>query len=138
MLVPPNGKIRLEVSKTCIVPRLQIPPTKHTGGGVDVACFKDRSFVVLQSKRRLELEDRMRVEAEKGGVKQRLAVEGVLESTALAAGSTKKMGGNFAKGWVNHLLGLLHLRLGRVFIGLLEGLLKSPVNIPVSKQIRAI
>jgi hypothetical protein len=139
MLVPPNGKIGLEVSETRTMPRLRIPLTKHAGGGVDAGCFKDRSFVeVLQSKSRLELEDRMRVEAEKGGVKQRLAVEGVLESTALAAGSAKRMGGNSVKGWVNHLLGLFHLGLGRVFIGLLEGLLKGLINIPVSKRIRAV
>jgi hypothetical protein len=79
MLVPPNGKIGSEVSETRTMPRLRIPLTKHAGGGVDAGCFKDRSFVeVLQSKSRLELEDRMRVEEEKGGVKQRLAVEGVL------------------------------------------------------------
>jgi hypothetical protein len=78
------------------------------------------------------------VEAEKGGVKQRHAVEGVLESTALAAGSEKMMWGISVKGWVNELLGFVHLGLGRVLVGLLEGLLKGLVDIPISKQIRAL
>jgi hypothetical protein len=38
-------------------------------------------------------------------------MEGVLESTMMAAGSAKKMGGVSVKGWVNHLLGLFHLGL---------------------------
>ena len=70
---------------------------------------------VLQSKPQLELEDRLRVEAEKGGVKQWLAVEGVLESIALAAGFAKKMGGNSVRGWVNHLLGFFSIRIGPGF-----------------------
>jgi hypothetical protein len=70
MLVPPNGKIGSKVSEMHTVLRLQIPPTKYAGGGVDVGCFKDRSFVeVLQSKPRLELDDRLCVETERGGVK---------------------------------------------------------------------
>ena len=76
MLVPPNAKIGLEVSETCLVPRLQLSLTKHIGDGVTAGCTKDRSFVeVLQSKPRLELEDRLRIEAEKGGVTKRLVVE---------------------------------------------------------------
>jgi hypothetical protein len=73
------------------VRRLQSPPITHAGSGVVAGCSKDRSFVkVLQSKPRIELEDRSCVEAEKGGV--RLAVEGVLDSNVLVAGSEKKMG----------------------------------------------
>ena len=93
---------------------------------------------VFQSKPRLKLEDRSRVETEKCGVKQRHAVEGVLESIALAAGSEKMMGGISVKGWVNQLLGFVHLGLGWVLVGLPEGLLKSPVDILVSKRIRAL
>jgi hypothetical protein len=93
---------------------------------------------VLQSKPRIELEDRLCVEAEKGGVKQRHVVEGLLESSALAAGSEKMIGGISVKGWVNQLLGFVHLGLGRVLVGLLEGILKGPGDIPVSKLIRAL
>jgi hypothetical protein len=78
------------------------------------------------------------VEAEKGGVKKRHAVEGVLESSALAAGSEKTMGGISVKRWVNRLLGFVHLGLGRVLVGLLEGLLKGIGDIPVNKWIRAL
>jgi hypothetical protein len=78
------------------------------------------------------------MEAEKGGVKQRHAVEGVLGSTALAAGSEKMMWGISVEGWVNELLGFVHLGLGRVLVGLLEGLLKGLVDIPISKRIRAL
>ena len=96
MLVPPNGKIGSEVSETRTVPRLQIQPTKHAKGWVVVGCSKDCSFVEgLQSMPRLELEDRLRVEAEKGKVKQRLAVEGVQESTAFGSWFCEEDGGQF-------------------------------------------
>jgi hypothetical protein len=91
MLVPPTSKIGSEVFEMCNAPRLQIP-LNNTGGGVIAECSKDRSMVeVLQSKPQLKLEDRLCVEEEKGGVKQRHAVEGVLESTALATGYEKMM-----------------------------------------------
>jgi hypothetical protein len=78
MLVTPNGKIGSKASETRTVLRLQIPLTKHAGGGVVAECFKDCSFVEgLQLKARLELEDQLCVEAEKSGVKQWFAVEGV-------------------------------------------------------------
>jgi hypothetical protein len=50
----------------------------------------------------------------------------------------KKTGGNDVKRWVEPLLGLVQFGVGRVVIGLLEGLLVGPDEIPMRKRIRAV
>ena len=119
------------------LPSSQIFPTKHAGVGVHAGCSKARSFVeVLQSKPSFELKDRSRGEAEKGGVVKQPAVEEV--RFAMAAVSVKKTRGISVQGWVNRLLGFFQLGLGRVWVGLLEGLLNRPKDMSVDKQIRAV
>jgi hypothetical protein len=50
----------------------------------------------------------------------------------------KTMRGSDVKHWVEPLLGLVQLGLGRVVIGLLEGLLVGPEELPIRKRIRAV
>jgi hypothetical protein len=74
---------------------------------------------VLQSKPCLELKDRSRGEATKGGVVKRPAVEEVRSATA--AVSVRKTRAILVQGWVNRMVGMFQLGLGRVWVGLLEG-----------------
>jgi hypothetical protein len=139
MLVPSNGKVGSKVSEPRLVSRVQLAPSKHAGVGVSAGCTKERSFVeVLQSKPRFVLEDQSHFEAEKGGVTQRFVEEDGLDVSVLAAGSVRKKGGNPVKVWVNQLLGFVSLGLGRVVIGLLDGLLNGPDDISVRKRLRAV
>ena len=48
------------------------------------------------------------------------------------------MGGNPVIVWVNQQLGFVHLGMGQVIIGLLDGLLNGPDDFPVRKWIRAV
>jgi hypothetical protein len=139
MLVPSDDKVGSKVSEPRLVSRVQLAPSKHAGVGVSAGCTKDRSFVeVLQSKPQVVLEDRSHFEAEKGGVTQRFGEEDGLDVSVLAAGSARKKGGNPVKVWVNQLLGFVSLGMGRVVIGLLDGLLNGPDDISVRKRLRAV
>ena len=81
----------------------------------------------------------LRSEVENGGVDKRSAVNCFeLESSLLAAGSSKKMRGISVKRRVKQLLGFFHLEMGRVIAGLFEGLLAGFDGIPIRKRVRAI
>ena len=58
--------------------------------------------------------------------------------SAMAAVSVRKTRGISVQGWVNSLLGFFQLGLGRVWVGLLEGLLNGPKDLSVDKQIRGL
>jgi hypothetical protein len=55
-----------------------------------------------------------------------------------AAGSGRKTRGRVDIGWVGELLGFAQLGLGRVMVGLLEGILDGPESLLVRKRVRAI
>jgi hypothetical protein len=58
--------------------------------------------------------------------------------SAMAASSVRKTKGSSVQGWVNRLIGLFQLGLGRVWVGLLQGLLNGPKDLLVDKRIRAV
>jgi hypothetical protein len=97
--------------------------TKLVEAGVSGACSKVRTFAkILVSK------PRSCREKETGEVELRRE----------AAGAVKTMRGSDVKCWVEPLLGLVQLGLGRVVIGLLEGLLVGLDELPMRKRIRAV
>jgi hypothetical protein len=63
---------------------------------------------------------------------------GGVELQREAAGDVKTMRGNYVKRWVDPLLGLVRFGVGQVVIGLLEGLLVGPDEMPMRKRIRAV
>jgi hypothetical protein len=91
---------------------------------------------VLQSKPHLELKDKARGEAAKSGVVKRPAKEEARSASASA--SVRKTKASSVQGWVNRLVGLFQLGLGRVWAGLLQGMLNGPKYLTVDKRIRAV
>jgi hypothetical protein len=136
MLISPNGKSDAEVAESRLVPSPEISPLKLARVGVREGCSKARSFVeVLQSKTCLELKDRSRGETAKGGVMKQPAVD---EARFEKADATVKMSrGSSVQGWVKRLVGSFQIGLGRVWVGLLEGLLNGPKDLFVENQIRS-
>jgi hypothetical protein len=97
--------------------------TKLAEAGVSGVCSKVRTFAeILKSK------PRSCIEKTNDGI----------DLPREAAGSVKMMRGSDAEGWVEHLLGFVQLGLGRVAIGLLEGILSGPDELPIRKRIRAV
>jgi hypothetical protein len=58
--------------------------------------------------------------------------------SATASASVRKTKASSVQGWVNRLVGLFQLGLGRVWVGLLQGLLNGPKDLTVDKRIRAV
>jgi hypothetical protein len=83
-----------------------------------------------------ELKDRSRGETAKGGLMKQPAVD---EARFEKAAATVKMSrGSSVQGWVKRLVGSFQIGLGRVWVGLLEGLLNGPKDLFVETWIRAI
>jgi hypothetical protein len=137
MLISPNGKSDAEVAESQLVRSLEISPLKLAGVGVHEGCSKACSFVeVLQSKTCLELKDRSRGEMAKGRVVKRPVV--VAARFEKAAASVKMTRGSLVQGWVKRLVRSFQIGLGRVWVGLLEGLLNGPKDLFVENRIRAV
>jgi hypothetical protein len=137
MLASPKGKSDAELAESRLVSSTHISPSKHARVGVLSGQSKTRSFVeVLQSKPCLELKDRSQGEVAKGGVVKRHALEEA--RLAMAAASVRKTKGSSVQGWANRLVGLFQLGLGRVWVGLLQGLLNRPKDLSADKRIRAV
>jgi hypothetical protein len=97
--------------------------TKLAKAGVSRVCSKVHTFAeILKSKPRSCVEKK----------------NNEIDLQREAAGSVKTMRGSDVKGWVEHLLGFVHLGLGRVVNGLLEGLPIGPDELPILKRIRAV
>jgi hypothetical protein len=134
MLVSPNDKSDLGDAGVRRAKSSQISPAMYERVGGNAGCSKARSFVeVLQSKPCLESS---RGEAEKGGDVKRPAVEEV--RPAMEAVSARKMNGCSLQGWVSRLLGYFQIGLGRVWAGLLEGLVNGPKDWSIAKRLRAV
>jgi hypothetical protein len=137
MIASPKGQSDAEVAESRLAASTQISPSKHAGVGVLARRSKTRSFVeVLQSRPCLELKDKLRGEAAKGGVVKRPAMEEA--RSAMATASVRKTMGSSVQGWVNRLVGLFQLGLGRVWVRLLQGLLNGPKDLSVDKRIRVV
>jgi hypothetical protein len=65
-------------------------------------------------------------------------MEEARSAMATASASVRKTKGSSVQGWVNRLVGLFQLGLGRVWVGLLQGLLNGPKDLSVDKRIRAV
>jgi hypothetical protein len=134
MLVSPNDKSDSGAAGFSRATSSQISPAMYEGVGGHAGCSKARSFVeVLQSKPCLESS---RGEAEKGGDVKRPAVEEV--RPAMEAVSARKTNGCSLQGWVSRLLGYFQIGLGRVWAGLLEGLVNGPKDWSIAKRLRAV
>jgi hypothetical protein len=134
MLVSPNDKSDSGAAEFRRATSSQISPAMYEGVGGHAGCSKARSFVeVLQSKPCLESS---RGEAEKGGDVKRPAVEEV--RPAMEAVSARKVNGCSLQGWVSRLLGYFQIGLGRVWAGLLEGLVNGPKDWSIAKRLRAV
>jgi hypothetical protein len=134
MLVSPNDKSDSGAAGFRRATSSQISPAMFEGVGGHAGCSKARSFVeVLQSKPCLESS---RGEAEKGGDVKRPAVEEV--RPAMEAVSARKTNGCSLQGWVSRLLGYFQIGLGRVWAGLLEGLVNGPKDWSIAKRLRAV
>jgi hypothetical protein len=72
----------------------------------------------------------------KGGVVKQNALEEA--RSAMAAASVRKTKGSSVQGWANRLVGLFQIGLGRVWVGLLQGLLNRPKDLSMDKRIRAV
>jgi hypothetical protein len=132
-----KGQSDAKVAKSRIAASTQNVSSKLAGVGVLVGRTKIRSFLeVLQSKPCLELKDKARGKAAKGGVVKRLAKEEARLATASA--SVRKTKASSVQGWVNRLVGLFQLGLGWVWVRLLQGLLNGPKDLTVDKRIRAV
>jgi hypothetical protein len=137
MLISPNGKSDAEVVESRLVSSSEISPLKLAGVRVREGCSKARSFVeVLQSKTCLELKDRSRGVTANGGVVKRPAVDEARFEKA--AESVRMSRGSSVQGWVKRLVGSFQIGLGRVWVGLLEGLLNGPKDLSVENRIRAV
>jgi hypothetical protein len=132
-----KGQSDAKVAESRIAASTQNVSSKLAGVGVLAGRSKIRSFVeVLQSKPCLELKDKAQGEAAKGGVVKRPAKE--VPRSATASTSVRKTKASSVQGWVNRLVGLFQLGLGRVWVGLLQGLLNGPKDLTVDKRIRAV
>jgi hypothetical protein len=137
LIVSLKGQSDVKVVESRIAASTQNVSSKLAGVGVLAGRTKIRSFVeVLQSKPCLELKDKARGEAAKGGVVKQLAKEEARSATASA--SVRKTKASSVQGWVNRLVGLFQLGLGRVWVGLLQGLLNGPKDLTVDKHTRAV
>jgi hypothetical protein len=134
MLVSPNDKSDSGDAGFRRATSSQISPAMYEGVGGNAGCSKARSFVeVLQSKPCLESS---RGEEEKGGDVKRPAVEEV--RPAMEAVSARKTNGCSLQGWVSRLLGYLQIGLGRVWAGLLKGLVNGSKDWSTAKRLRAM
>jgi hypothetical protein len=123
LLVPSDGGPVGVGFEMCPSPCSKPSSTKLVEAGAHGVCSKVRTFAeILKSK------SRSCEEEETGGDEHRRE----------AAGSVKMTRGSDVKRWVEPLLGLLQLGLGRVLIGLLENLLIGPDELPMRKRIRAV
>jgi hypothetical protein len=128
-LAPGGG---LELSGFCSSSSAKALATKNAEAGVTGDSSKNRSFAeALQSK------PRARVEAKNGGDDIRSMVDNMGRSVR-AAGSGRKTRGRVDIGWVDELLGFAQLGLGRVVVGLLEGILDGPESLSVCNRVRAV
>jgi hypothetical protein len=122
-----------ELSRFCSWSSAKALATKNAKAGVIGDSSKNRSFAkVLHSK------PRARVEAKNGGDDIRSTVDCDMGSSVQVAGSGRKTRGRVDTGWVGELLGFAQLGLGRVVVGLLEGILVGPKSLSVRNRVRAV
>jgi hypothetical protein len=104
-------------------------PIKVAEVGVTGVGPKVRTFAeVLQANPR-SLADLKDVGADQRWAEDSTGSEKMRPSMVKVAGA--------GKGWVNEVLGFFHLGLGRIVIGLLEGLLAGPKELSFRKRVRA-
>jgi hypothetical protein len=104
-------------------------PIKVAEVGVTGVGPKERTFAeVLQANPR-SLADLKDVGADQRWAEDSTGSERMRPSMVKMAGA--------GKGWVNEVLGFFHLGLGRIVIGLLEGLLAGPKELSFRKRVRA-
>jgi hypothetical protein len=124
-LASTESKSEAGVSVLCSSPSVKPSPIKLAEARATVDC---RSFAeVLRSKPRCEVKS--------GGVDLENKEDGERLRTAGSEGKTK---GSAVKAWASQMLGFVHLGMGRVMAGLLEGILNGPEGISIRKRVKAV